>query len=390
MPAQKRSLAITDRYRRDLAALVRPVERTVRAAWRGLDWADLDRSYLPIHSTAYLSITRAQRDAVNLTAGYLAAYLSSEMGTGQSTPRIPAARYVGRSFTDADLNDALRSPLIRVKVANKERQPDPMGTGLKAMVAAVDLDVKGAARRSLRDFMEADDRIVGWRRALSGTCAACAGLAEGAASPAGTPLEVHPSCECVSEGAVNGMRYDAPRNATAEQVIRELGLRFPMIEGRFRMLTELRKHQLGGASFDGVHVSDQFFDDAFMAKWANEFNGLQIGNLDSIEGARRSVITHEMGHFLEKSLANVNRAAWEELHALVVEDVSYDVGGRTVTVPRWRSGGVGDIGAPSAYASESPYEFIAESFNDYIHNGAGAKPASQRIGKLIEDNLGRG
>lgn len=204
MPAQKRSLAITDRYRRDLAGLVKHATYSVRKSWRQLDWANLDRSYVPIHSTAFLSITGAQRQAVNLTAGYMGAYLSSELGERQATPVIHPTEYVGRSFTDDDLGATLNSPLIKVKVANKDRQPDPMGTGLKAMLAAVDLDIKHAARKALRDFMERDDRIVGWRRAVRGTCGACAGAAEGSTLPAGTPLEIHPNCECVSEATVKG------------------------------------------------------------------------------------------------------------------------------------------------------------------------------------------
>ena len=45
--------------------------------------------------------------------------------------------------------------------------------------------------------------------------------------------------------------------------------------------------------------------------------------------------------------------------------------------------------APSAYAGESPFEFIAESFADYIHNGVAAKESSQRIGAILEKEFGR-
>lgn len=202
MPANRRSLAITDSYRRHLSALVRGADRMARVQWRKLDWANLDRSFLPIHLTVLANVRQAQLEAVRLTSGYLGAYLSSELGEHVDPPTLKAADYVGRSVTDRDLASSLNSPLIKVKVANKSGMPDPMGLGLRTMIAVVDVNVKHAARQSLQDAMETDERIVGWKRAVSGTCAACDGMADGSTLPAGTPLEIHPNCECVSEAVV--------------------------------------------------------------------------------------------------------------------------------------------------------------------------------------------
>lgn len=202
MPLQKRSLAITDRYRAGLGLLTRQTLGHSKAEWNKLDWHRLDRSYVPISASISLTVKRAQQDAVNLTAGYLAAYLSSELGERVRTPKIRTADYVGKSFDGSDLDSTLERPIVKVKVAISEQQADPLGTGLKALLAAVDLSVKHAARQALQDAYTRDDRFIGWQRATSGTCEACGGAADGSTLPPGTPLNIHPNCECVAEGVV--------------------------------------------------------------------------------------------------------------------------------------------------------------------------------------------
>jgi hypothetical protein len=54
-----------------------------------------------------------------------------------------------------------------------------------------------------------------------------------------------------------------------------------------------------------------------------------------------------------------------------------------VTVPRWQSGAAG-VANPSAYASESPYEFVAEALTDVEFNGDQAAPVSQEIAAIFQ------
>lgn len=199
MPATVQSLRLTDAYRVKLSRLTKATQREARAAWKGVTWDDITGSYRPVADRVATSIIRAQREAVRLTAGYLGAYLSSELGTRVPTPLIATDTYIGKSYGNLPLRQSLDSPRVVLLVANEEGKPDPMGLGLRALLVNVDLDVKHAARQALQDAMEADDRIIGWRRAVKGTCAACLGAAEASTLPPGTPLEIHPNCECVSE-----------------------------------------------------------------------------------------------------------------------------------------------------------------------------------------------
>lgn len=211
MPASRRSLQLTETYRSRLRALVDGVDREAKQVWGELSWDDLRGSYEPIAQRVNTSIQRAQTAAVRLTAAYITAYLSTELGKRQRTVSIPSSNYVGTSYGDLPLDEALQKPLISLLVANGKGEPDPMGTGLKALRTNIDLNVKHAGRKALQDVIEADERIVGWRRAVKGTCAACSGLATDAQSPPGTPLEIHPNCECVSEAVVRNVPNRFPR-----------------------------------------------------------------------------------------------------------------------------------------------------------------------------------
>jgi hypothetical protein len=202
MAATAQALRLTDSYRVRLKALVRVADHEARQQFQDLDLDEISESYGPIRTRVANSVARAQTEAVRLTAGYLGAFLSTELGEVISPPTIAAAEYVGKSFGGLPLADSLDSPRIAMLMAIKEGQPDPRGTGLRVLLQNVDLDVKAAARAALADQIAADDRIEGWTRAIRGTCAACAGLAAEATSPPGTPLEIHPNCECVSEPVV--------------------------------------------------------------------------------------------------------------------------------------------------------------------------------------------
>lgn len=192
------ALKVTDAYRSRLQALVTSASRDARSAWTDLEWADIDASYQPIQRRVARSVERAQTEAVRLTAGYLGAFLTMELGEPVGAPTILVRDYVGKSFGGLPLFDSLDKPRIALLSANVEGA-DPMGVGLRVMLANVDLDVKGAARSALQDQIEADERIEGWQRAVKGTCAACMGAA---GNEHGVAMPVHPHCQCVSEPLV--------------------------------------------------------------------------------------------------------------------------------------------------------------------------------------------
>jgi hypothetical protein len=130
--------------------------------------------------------------------------------------------------------------------------------------------------------------------------------------------------------------------------------------------------QLGGKSADSIYLSPRFMDDQFMAGWLKEWRGINV------QERPEHVVTHEFGHVLDGHLNREHSAAYREhVWNWVNEPVSYEVGGRTVTAPRWQAGVAPEV--ISAYGSESPFEYIAEGFADYRIHGANAHPRSLEL-----------
>jgi hypothetical protein len=194
-------------------------------AWLGMDWDDLRGSYEPVKARTEKAIRRAQTAAVRLTAGYLGAYLTSELGERVAAPKIRSQDYVGKSFGGLDLTESLQKPLISLLTANKQGKPDPMGVGLSALLVNVDLDVKQAARQALADTIEADDRVEGWQRAVRGTCGACAAAAVGLLGPTAA-FKVHPNCQCVQEPLVSKAVEEPLEGDEAEDYLKEWQSRY--------------------------------------------------------------------------------------------------------------------------------------------------------------------
>jgi len=196
MPSNRSSLRLTEDYRAKLTALSEDAQQAARSSWGRLDYDNLSSSYVPLGDAIARAVERGQREAVYLTAGYLGAFLSSELGQRVSPPTVRPNGYVGKSFRGEPLRPTLDKPLIATLVAIREVQQDPLGIGLRALLANVDLDVKQAARQALIDEIEADERIDGFIRSVRGTCPACASKA---GADGHTKFPVHPHCQCIGE-----------------------------------------------------------------------------------------------------------------------------------------------------------------------------------------------
>lgn len=211
MAATRQGLDITGAYQSRLQILVKIASRETRHAWQNFDLDEIDESYGPVRKLVTASVERAQAEAVRLTAGYLGAFLSAELGEAVMPPVLARNAYVGQSFAGLPLDESLDKPRIAAKVAIQDSQDDPAGTALRSLLANVDLDVKAAARAALHDQIASDDRIEGWERAIRGTCAACAGVKDGTVASSGTSLRIHPNCQCVAEpSVVSSLRRGKP------------------------------------------------------------------------------------------------------------------------------------------------------------------------------------
>jgi hypothetical protein len=205
MAASPRSHRITSAYRSRVFAIRDRLERQVRANWPGIE-DDFDPR--PLARLA----AQAQREAVRATEGYLGAYLSSEVGRRVRPPRLNLDRYVGFSRDGRDLEEALESPFIAVRVGLKDGLPsaEALNAGLVRATRMASVDFDHAHRTALLDGIAEDERIEGWQRGVRGTCGACAGdiAVEVSVNLPSIPLRVHPHCQCVTVPVVTG----APNN----------------------------------------------------------------------------------------------------------------------------------------------------------------------------------
>jgi hypothetical protein len=201
MPASRRSLQLTDSYRRRLLALGNQAERLARAAWPTIE--ELDATDWPERTAA--SLSQAQTQAVRLSAGYLAAYARSEGATG-TVPATDSARYAGLSRDGRPLAEALQSPLIGVRAALKQGRPPAVALqlGLTRGLRTASFEVVQTGREALIDAIAADGRFEGFQRSVAGTCAACMALS------AKEDMEVHPGCQCTPQPVVAGARDRFP------------------------------------------------------------------------------------------------------------------------------------------------------------------------------------
>lgn len=211
MPVQLRSVRLTDLYRDRQLAARRRLEQQAARLWPSI--GELDSSDWVDRMAA--GVAAAQTQAVRVTAGYLSAFLSSELGERVRGPDIPSRLYAGKSRDGRNLRESLRSPLIGVLGALKagDTPEKALSFGLTRATRMVGLDFDHAHRSALLNAIESDDRFDGWRRVTTGTCGACA--AKAGVLEHGVRFQIHPGCGCVSQPNVKGApdRFPVPTGA---------------------------------------------------------------------------------------------------------------------------------------------------------------------------------
>lgn len=185
-----------------MVAIRGQAQQFARQAWTTAGPNDLD-SYQP--AILALQVAELQRSAARLGTAYVAAFVASEMG---APVRVPAATafQVGTAYSGSDLARALLGPMLGVKVDIREGKDRSVAfkEGQLRLEAVAGLATDAAAREAQRVAMELNPYVEAWRRAIKGTCDAClAATAEGTYAAPGTPLEIHPNCQCVAEPVVN-------------------------------------------------------------------------------------------------------------------------------------------------------------------------------------------
>ena len=245
MPAKANSLKVTDSYRRRMVAIRERAKSEARKTWSKVRLSDLDATYNP--GMLAVSVAAMQREAAQLSAGYLGAFIASE--TGSKIPLPTVQSLAGQAPNGANLRAVLDTPLIGVKIDIGEGMTPELALqkGGSRLVRLVGAATDQSAREALRVAMDEADEVEGYQRAVKGTCGACAGMADGSTLPAGTELEIHPDCQCVSE---------------------------PKVVPRFGKASDLSapSRTLTGENIEGVELSVEGAVDQYQGNWFSTIN----------------------------------------------------------------------------------------------------------------------
>lgn len=146
-----------------------------------------------------------------------------------------------------------------------------------------------------------------------------------------------------------------------------------------RVLFDPESGAVANAGANGLNVSPHFADPEFWERAAAEQWAFAAPSRSP-----KWTTVHESGHLMER---NLDRELSDELFRLLDEPVTVDLPTGPVTVPRWQAG---DGSAPSVYAQESRYEYVAEAVVDVLANGAKAKPGSVLVDEVMRRAYGGG
>jgi hypothetical protein len=249
------SAAVTDRYRDRLVTLRDRARAEAARAWGEIDPDRIDDSYRP--GLLAPVVAALQREAARTAGGYLKAFVETELGRSVRTPPVDASR-TGRSRSGDSLRAALDAPTIVAKVAISDglTVADALRRGGQRLDLIVGLAVDTAARDALYAAMVASPYVVGWRRAVGGTCSACTGslAREGVSSttPLGTVMKQHPNCKCVPEPVV-GRRWKFRDNEARPPRPEGVG---PARPGWQDALTEEQVEALNDYTLGGYSIND--------------------------------------------------------------------------------------------------------------------------------------
>lgn len=204
MASTKTALNITDAYRVRLLRAREQTARSLTLSWQP-DWSDLDASFRRWLPQGVAFVEAGQVEAVRLSGTYLSAFVSAETGKRMTARTLGLAPYVGRTRDGRPIALALAAALVTIKLGILQRhtRTEVLSAGLARVIRDGRSEVMEAGRASLTDAMEADARIIGWRRVTSGRpCGACLADATGAVHPTSDLPRVHSHCRCTAEPVV--------------------------------------------------------------------------------------------------------------------------------------------------------------------------------------------
>jgi hypothetical protein len=201
VPANRRSLAITNAYGQRLKAIERRVLEQSRRSWQNT--GEFDADYARWFEVMAPAVAAAQAANVTLTSAYLGAFESSERGRVVRPPQIDPAEFVGKTRDGRSFEEGWTSPPIKSKVAMAEGKTieEAAKIGFEASSNLVRLDTYAAARDAMSKVIRDSGGIIGYRRVSQGetTCGGCLAAESGDVLSDTEDFATHAGCDCVAE-----------------------------------------------------------------------------------------------------------------------------------------------------------------------------------------------
>lgn len=180
------------------AAIRGRVTDFVTRSWLGLghyrdsDIAGLIARVVPV-------VLGAQRQTSTLTSAYLAQIVSLMAGGSAAPQGVRADEVTGAALRGVDPAEVYRRPAIQVytDLAAGKSYNDAVKSGLRRLVNIAMTDLQLAKTHTARRVLAGNDRVVGYRRTLTGSenCAICRVAATQRYHKDGL-LPIHPGCDC--------------------------------------------------------------------------------------------------------------------------------------------------------------------------------------------------
>lgn len=216
MPAYKRSLAITDRYRRQFQQTNTLASQRVGQGFNDIVRVDnLDVNFRLFVPFAVGIINTARAQQVRLADAYVSRFATSELRRNINPLGISTDKYAGQfDQFGRPLDEALWPALYSTKlgVHRGYKMNQAVAFGVARITRITSMMVASAGRNAMSDIMDRSGEVRGWTRVSEGdACGACLALVTGEVLDPSEDLSEHPNCNCTAEPVIAGVRESVQR-----------------------------------------------------------------------------------------------------------------------------------------------------------------------------------
>jgi hypothetical protein len=208
-------------YQRRLATLSRTAAAAIAVRWDSADGLDDDTAERWATAAAPIGLA-AQRSALYLTDGYLAAYL------GVVPQGFDPDEFSGAALRNgAPPRDVWERSVVtaRAAIARGRDYPDARTEGRARAMATARTDVALTARAASREILRRHDVVVGYQRVVgANACELCAAAA-GQFHRSDDLMPLHGSCSCGTEPVLRTRTTEVPSEPEDVKIVEhdELG-----------------------------------------------------------------------------------------------------------------------------------------------------------------------